>query len=114
MRFYWLIIGTVAVWRVTYLFVAEDGPWRLLARFRQRAGKGLLAEPFHCFYCLSLWLAVPVALLIGEDWQECALLWFAFSGGAILLERATVKTDVAPSAVYHEDPEDNHGMLRKE
>ena len=114
MRFYWLIVGTFAVWRVTHLFAAEDGPWQLLARLRRRAPEGLFAGLLDCFYCLSLWIAVPVAWLIGEGWKERALLWLALSGGAILLERATVRSNTVPPAAYHEDPEDNDGMLRKE
>jgi hypothetical protein len=113
-RVYWLIIGTLSVWRVTHLFAAEDGPWRVLAWFRRRAGKGSFAELLDCFYCLSLWIAAPVAWLIGEGWKERALLWLALSGGAIILERATAPNIAAPPAAYHEDPEDDDGMLRKE
>ena len=88
MRFYWFLLGTLGVWRVTHLLVAEDGPWRSLTRLREAAGPfwgGLLG----CFYCLSLWIALPVALLIGETTFERALLWPALSGAAILLERVT-------------------------
>jgi hypothetical protein len=113
-RFYWLIVGTLSVWRVTHLFAAEDGPWQLLAWFRRRAGVGFFAGLLDCFYCLSLWIAAPVAWLIGESWKERALLWLALSGGAILLERATVRSNAAPPAAYHEDSEDDDGMLRKE
>lgn len=112
MRFYWLIVGTLSVWRVTHLLAAEDGPWRLVARVRRRAGEGFFAELLDCFYCLSLWIAVPVAWLIGEDWKERALLWFALSGGAILLQRATVQSNTVLSATYHEDADDDD-MLRK-
>ncbi|CUQ66558.1 conserved protein of unknown function [Candidatus Nitrospira inopinata] len=119
MRFYWLIIGVLAVWRVTHLFSAEDGPWQLLARLRRWAGEGLLAELLDCFYCLSLWIAMPIAWLIGEEWKEQVLLWLSFSGGAILLERVTGRSHIAP-ALYHEEPTykehrgEDHGMLRKE
>jgi hypothetical protein len=42
-----------------------------------------------CFYCLSVWMATPVAILIGETALERVLLIPALSGTAILLERAT-------------------------
>lgn len=112
-RFYWLIVGILAVWRITHLLAAEDGPWQSLAEFRRRANNGFFAELFDCFYCLSLWVAAPVAWLIGEDWKEWVLLWFALSGAAILLERATTRSNEVPFATYTEDPEDDDGMLRK-
>ena len=112
MRSYWLIIGILSVWRVTHLLSFEDGPWQLMARTRRRAGAGVFAGLLGCFYCLSLWIAAPVSWLIGEDWKERAFLWLAFSGGAILLERATAGREAAPPVMYKED-EDDDGMLRK-
>jgi hypothetical protein len=111
---YWLLLGTLAVWRVTHLFAAEDGPWLVVARLRRRAGAGFLGQLLDCFNCLSLWIAAPVAWLIGEGWKERTLLWLAASGGAIVLERATVARESDPPAAYHEDLEDVDGMLRKE
>ena len=113
MRFYWLILGTLSVWRVTHLLAAEDGPWHVMVRLRRQAGKGFFAELLDCFYCLSIWTAAPVAVLIGEAWRERILLWLALSGGAIVLERSTRRCEVVP-AQYIEDVEDDDGMLRKE
>ena len=113
MRFYWLFIGTLSVWRVTHLLAAEDGPWQVMVRLRRQAGEGFFAELLDCFYCLSIWIAVPVAWLIGAGWRERLLLWLALSGGAILLERATTRRELIP-ARYSEDVEDEDGMLRKE
>ena len=105
MSVYWLIVGTLAVWRVTHLFTAEDGPWQLLVRLRRRAAERFLGPLLHCFYCLSLWIAAPVAWLIGEGWAERVLLWFALSGGAILLEQTLPRSTGSPAA-YWEDSED--------
>jgi hypothetical protein len=82
-------IGVLAVWRVTHLVVAEDGPWNIVARLRLAAGHGFWGQLMDCFYCASLWVALPVALGVGTDWVERLLLWPATSGGAILLERLT-------------------------
>ena len=114
MSFYWLIVGTLSVWRVTHLFAAEDGPWQALVRLRRRAGEGFFAGLLDCFYCLSLWISAPAAWLIGEGWKERAMLWLALSGGAILLERATARRETALPAAYHEDKEDDDELLRKE
>lgn len=101
----------LAVWRITHLLYAEDGPWNLLVRLRQRAGEGFWGELLDCFYCLSVWIAMPLAWLIGESWTERAILWPALSGGANLPERLTVRGDHPPSAFYYED-EKPYGMLR--
>lgn len=83
-----LAAAVLATWRVTHLIAAEDGPWNLIARVRARA-PGPLGALMDCFYCLSLWVAIPAALVIGPDWIARGLAWPAVSGGAILLERLT-------------------------
>ena len=103
MSLYWLVLGMLCVWRLSHLLVVEDGPWRLIARLRQAVAGGFWSDLFACFYCLSLWIALPLALLLGETVLERLLLWPALSGGAILLERATALTPDTPPAVYKED-----------
>lgn len=114
MRFYWLILGVLSVWRVTHLLVAEDGPWNILARLRQRVSEGFFATLIGCFYCLSVWVSAPFAWMIGSGKKERLLLWLALSGGAILLHRATEREETVPPTPYYEDPEVEHGLLRKE
>jgi Protein of unknown function (DUF1360) len=89
MKFYWLLLGALAVWRVTHLLAGEDGPWDLVLRLRQAAGSGFWGRLMDCFYCVSVWVALPFAFGLGESWREGLLLWPALSGAAILLERAT-------------------------
>lgn len=102
MRWYWLGLGILGVWRVTHLLAAEDGPWDLIVRVRRAAGNGFLGKLLDCFYCLSLWVAAPFALWIGTGWQERVLLWPALSGAAILLERLIPEPE---RAVYREEPD---------
>ena len=87
-----LLVGTLAVWRIAHLFWNEDGPGDIFVRLRRLAGHGFFGSLLDCFYCLSLWAAVPVAWVLGQEWIERGLLWFALSGGAILLERATARS----------------------
>ena len=105
MRFYWLILAILGVWRITHLLHAEDGPWNLTARFRRSLGDGMLGHLLDCFYCLSLWVAVPFAWVIGQSWKERLLLWPALSGAAILLQRTTAPPVPTPAAIYIEDSE---------
>lgn len=86
------IIVILAVWRLTHLLQAEDGPWDLIYQLRKAAGNGFWGSLMDCFHCLSLWIALPFGLYFGQDWLEKVLLWLAFSGAAILLETLTTKT----------------------
>ncbi len=112
MPFYWFTLGAFAVWRITHLFHAEDGPWDVFVRLRQFVGTGVWAKLLDCFYCLSVWIAAPVAVVIGADWKERLLLWPALSAAAILLERLTASRGPHPPAAYFELPEDEYALLR--
>jgi hypothetical protein len=98
-------LGAAAVWRVTHLLYAEDGPWDAFARLRKFAGKRGLRGILDCFYCLSVWVAAPFAAAIGVDWKARVLLWPALSGAAILLERATAHAPKSAAAEWYEEPE---------
>src|SRR3954464_10691808 len=58
------IIGTLAAWRITHLLSAEDGPADVIVRVRVRLGAGIVGRLLDCFYCLSLWVAAPIALMV--------------------------------------------------
>lgn len=113
MQFYQLILGILGVWRVTHLLNAEDGPWDVFVSLRRSAGSGFLGNLLDCFYCLSLWVAGPFAVVLGPTWRQDILLWLALSGGAILLERATAGREGIP-LVYREGLEAEHELLRQE
>ena len=83
---FWFFLGTLAVWRVTHLIVAEDGPWDVLFRLRRWLERRRIGMLFLCFYCLSIWISVPAAWLIGRDWPERIFLWLALSAASILVE----------------------------
>jgi hypothetical protein len=105
MRFYGLTIGILAVWRVTHLLHAEDGPWDLVIGLRRFAGRGMLGRLLDCFYCLSIWTAMPFAYVLEESWIHRLVLWPALSAGAALLERITSPDEAGASAKYVEDRE---------
>ena len=114
MNFYGLILGLLSTWRLTHLLNAEDGPWDIFVRLRRLAGSGFWAKLLDCFYCLSMWIAAPLAYVIGRSWRERLLLWLSLSAGAILIERLTLSEQSAvPPALYLEDKEDVDAMLRR-
>lgn len=111
MRWYWLVLGVLSVWRLTHLLNAEDGPAEVLARLRRLAGSGFWGSLLDCFYCLSLWISAPFAGILGETWTERLFLWLALSGAACLLERATYRIEAVPPAQYFESREENDDVL---
>ena len=112
MRFYRFLLGILSVWRITHLLYAEDGPWDVVVLLRRRAGAGFWGQLLDCFYCLSVWIAAPFAIFLGKKLGERILLWPALSAGAILLERVTDRGQGEVPALFVEDSEDKHGMLR--
>ena len=109
--FYRLTLGALAVWRVTHLLNAEDGPWDVIVRFRRALGDGVLGRMLDCFYCTSVWIALPLAYALGDGWRERLLYWPALSAAASLLERATARPEIPPAIVSEEDP---NALLRPE
>lgn len=104
------VLGVLSVWRITHLLQAEDGPWNISIRFRRSVGNGFWGDLLDCFYCLSLWIALPVATLLGDLLIEKILLWPALSAGSILLQCA-VNNDQKNNIQYFQDKEDGNGML---
>lgn len=102
------VAGALAVWRITYAVTAENGPARVLVRFRTAAARW--GSVLDCFYCASVWIALPIALAIGTTFAERALGWPALSGAACLLHRLTGRS---PAALYWEEPEDDDVLRRR-
>jgi hypothetical protein len=102
------IVGTLAVWRLTHLLAAEDGPFYLLARLRQRLGAGFWGGLMDCFYCLSIWIAIPFAIRLGGSWIERLVICLALSGAATLVNRV-VDRFVPEPPVFFEEPQRSRG-----
>jgi len=103
MQFYWLILGVLAAWRITHLLNAEDGPWDVFVKLRRLAGSGFFGSLLDCFYYLSLWVAAPLAYVLGEGYKQRLFLWPAISAGAILLQKVTSRNPGGLAAEYRED-----------
>lgn len=107
-----ILLAALAVWRLTHLLNAEDGPFRVFDRLRGGMRRVALGELADCFYCLSLWMAAPFAIWLGDGWGERAVLWLALSAAAILIERmadrlvnrAERAENAQPAALYYEEP----------
>ncbi len=113
MQWYWFLLGSLGAWRTTHLLSAEDGPWKIFSRGRVRLEGTTWGSLFSCFYCLSVWITFPLALLIASGWRERMLTWPALSGAAILLEEMVRRMTPASTAYYIEDEEEEANVLRK-
>ena len=111
MRFYRFLLGILVIWRITHLLSMEDGPWDVVVRFRRSLGDGFLGHLLDCFYCLSIWISAPLAIILGKKPGERILLFPALSAGAILLERITNDRHGDPQVPLAEYCEDDYDML---
>jgi len=87
------LLAALTTWRLTHLLVEEDGPWDIVLRLRVRLKASTLGKAMDCFYCSSLWIAVPITLAVNYSSHDWVLTWLAISGASCLLERATRRED---------------------
>lgn len=85
------LLCTLAVWRITHLLSQEDGPFDMVFKFRKLFGQGFFGNLLDCFYCLSMWIAIPFAFFLSTEWIWGIITWLALSGGAALLYKITNK-----------------------
>jgi hypothetical protein len=83
------LLAALAVWRLTHLISKEDGPWDLMIGFRRVLANSLLGGVVSCFYCLSVWVAIPFVFFVPGTVIERIVVWLALSGAAVVLERMT-------------------------
>ena len=74
-----VVLAALAVWRLTHLLAREDGPGDVVFRVRRALGDSVLGRALDCFYCLSMWVALPFAALLARSFGEGVMLWLALS-----------------------------------
>ncbi len=89
-----LILCSAATWRLAHLLSKEDGPFDIIYRIRKAAGAGFFGSLLDCFYCTSVWVALPFGIWQGNTIPEKIIYWWALSGIACLLEQATDNTNI--------------------
>jgi len=95
------LICALAVWRATRLLQREDGPWNAIVYVRTLAARVGMGKAIDCFYCLSLWIAIPFAVLLARTLPEGLCLWLGLSGAAIVVQSANEYAG-PPRPVWHE------------
>lgn len=100
------IIAALTVYRLTLMLSAEKGPGDVFEKLRyglgvrydehtRPYGKGAIADGILCFFCLSVWIGIGVAVWLALCWRMermdigiALLLPFALSGVAVYLKKA--------------------------
>lgn len=94
-------VAILSTWRISAMLSYERGTFGIFLKLREKIGimhddngeiidsnGSLLAELFECIWCLSVWVALFVGLIV-YFCPVCVWLFypFALSAGAILVER---------------------------
>src|SRR5512139_1119882 len=106
------VLAVLAAWRVSHSLAKEDGPADFIARIRTRFNNGLLGKLMDCVYCLSLWVAAPMAFYVSRKPIDLLLSWLAISGAVCLLERMNQEPVVIEPLTLLDEGGENDGMLR--
>jgi hypothetical protein len=91
-----LVVGSLAVWRLSHALVKESGPLMVFARLRARLAShqersGGLFDVISCVYCLSFWVGLIASLWVAGDVFEWFVYGLAFSAIAMIIESAFTK-----------------------
>ena len=86
------LIASLAVWRLSYSIVKEDGPLMIWARLRALLGRtqrhpGGLFDMVSCVRCISFWIGLVGALWLSDGILALFGYAFAFSAVATLLDK---------------------------
>lgn len=81
----YFLMFSFAIWRVTYMFVFEEGPYKAVERFRN-AIINYPWSPIHCFKCTSIWIGFLFSFLMTHDWQFFLIVWFSGSAVSIFIQ----------------------------
>ena len=86
------IVASLAVWRLSYAIVRENGPLMVFARLRARLAasqkrSGGLFDLISCIYCVSVWIGLVGALSVSNSPFEWLGYGLGFSAVAVLIER---------------------------
>lgn len=103
-------LAVLATWRVSHLVAHEDGPGGIVAHLRRGVKYDAVGQMLDCVYCLSVWIAAPVALWITTRPLDWVFTTLAISGAVSLIERAGHEP-----IVFHElskPGEEPHELLR--
>jgi hypothetical protein len=83
------IVAVLASYRISHMIAREDGPFDVLSTIRGHIDpqqKTWIGRGLSCPLCISFWVTLIVALLIGGTWLE----WLGMAGAMIPLNKWVV------------------------
>lgn len=94
----YLVLSVFATYRIAQFVVYDDAPFALMKRAKAWLGKKAagarkyriwwsLAELVNCPYCVGLWIALIIAVVLFPN--HIFLYWLAIAGGQSFLENLT-------------------------
>lgn len=85
-----ITLAALAVWRISYMLVNEDGPAKVFERFRVWVAprSEFLSSLFDCIYCMSIWVGIAMTILyaINPSVLFYVSLPFIFSAVSIFID----------------------------
>lgn len=90
-----ILVGCVATWRLTHLFLIENGPFRMFRKLRTKLGVEYESDDADvvisykheitvCPWCLSVWVGAGAAVILAiPKAGRYILLPFVFSAGSV-------------------------------
>ena len=83
----WLVLASLAVWRITALLCYEAGPFDLFVRLRRLLARVGLGKVVTCFHCTALWVSAVLVAVVFERRLLSLLVVLAGAGSASIVER---------------------------
>jgi hypothetical protein len=110
----WLlfVIALLATWRLSHLLANEDGPADIIFKLRKNLVDSFFGKLMDCFGCVSLWVALPLALFVTTEPVEFVVAWLALSGGAMLLDRIRPEPEIIQTRIEPLEGEQPDDVLR--
>ena len=87
----WLILSILACYRLSQLIACDDGPLGIFSVIRDAAKASrfpTLSKLLHCPYCMGVWIALVLAVLVMWKAPLCTFVIYALAvaGGQAVLE----------------------------
>lgn len=81
------LIAGLAVYRVSRMIADEEGPFMVFSKLRGLARPDTwVARGLECIMCVSVWVALPIALVIDWTWTA-PLTWLALSAVTVIIRK---------------------------
>lgn len=82
------LIAALATYRLSRLLADEEGPWSMFSKLRDLTPEqSSWRRGVECIMCVSVWVALPIAVWIAPDWQHIPLLWLALSAVTVVIRK---------------------------